>query len=186
MWRRRVFIQALPLHKHLVVRKGFRSLPEAAAAATVLCCRRMAAVTPGILRNLGLKNTKSLGEPLGWERWWKEVRRWWHDLKGEGGFSPTHRGSDGALLGLITATADRLRGAGRRSGGAHQMEHVVLVLLWEATRYLPECIRVSHFKPILQQCTFNDSFTRISCTDQHQILIMWLYFWWCHESHWKQ
>lgn len=41
----------------------------------------------------------------------------------------THRGTGRVLLRLVTVAAGGLRGAGRSSRGAHQMEHMVLILL---------------------------------------------------------
>jgi len=46
----------------------------------------------------------------------------------------THRGTSRVLLRLVTAAAGGLWGAGGGSGGAHQMEHVVLILLETQTQ----------------------------------------------------
>lgn len=50
----------------------------------------------------------------------------------------THRRAGGVLLRSATVAATGLWGAGRRSRGTHQVEHVVLVLLWKPGQLITE------------------------------------------------
>lgn len=64
---------------------------------------------------------------------------------------PTHRGAGGILLSFAAVAAAGLWGAGRRARGTHQVEHMVLILLWEPIQLItvqsPGLVKLGAFRP---------------------------------------
>lgn len=68
-------------------------------------------------------------------RWWRTAA-WWNKRKCANRACLTHRGATWVLLRFATVAAAGLGGAGWGSRGTHQVEHMVLVLLWKPVQLI--------------------------------------------------